>query len=112
MAPSHATLRIAPYADPDFIASHISFWNNVYGFKMDSMLHKIYDEAVVRSNQPDTIVGESQIFLTLPLHTITVEELSFLKEFQVDLEPGHRRIGRMGYLVRHLLHALQPVCSP
>ncbi|KAJ5326643.1 uncharacterized protein N7506_009745 [Penicillium brevicompactum] len=86
MAPSHATMRLAPYADPDFIASHISFWNNVYGFKMDSMLHKIYDEAVVRSIQPQSIVGDSQIFLTLPLHTITVEELSFLKEFQVTLD--------------------------
>jgi protein arginine N-methyltransferase 3 len=85
MAPSHATLRIAPYADPDFIASHISFWNNVYGFKMNSMLHKIYDEALVRSNQPETIVGDSQIFYTLPLHTITVEELSFLKEFSITL---------------------------
>ncbi|CAG8237575.1 unnamed protein product [Penicillium salamii] len=86
MAPSHATMRLAPYADPDFIASHISFWNDVYGFKMDSMLHKIYDEAVVRSIQPQSIVGESQIFLTLPLQTITVEELSFLKEFQVTLD--------------------------
>ncbi|KAJ5561398.1 hypothetical protein N7535_004135 [Penicillium sp. DV-2018c] len=85
MAPSHATLRLAPYADPDFIASHISFWNDVYGFKMNSMLHKIYDEAVVRGTQSSTIVGESQIFLTLPLHTITVDELSFLKEFQVTL---------------------------
>ncbi|KAJ5749015.1 uncharacterized protein N7511_010711 [Penicillium nucicola] len=85
MAPSHATLRIAPFADPDFIASHISFWHNVYGFKMDSMLHKIYDEALVRSNQPSTAVGDAQTFYTLPLHTITVEELSFLKEFQVTL---------------------------
>lgn len=86
MAPSHATMRLAPYADPDFIASHISFWHDVYGFKMDSMLHKIHDEAVVRSIQPQSIVGDSQIFLTLPLHTITVEELSFLKEFQVTLD--------------------------
>jgi protein arginine N-methyltransferase 3 len=52
---------------------------------MNSMLHKIYDEALVRSNQPETIVGDSQIFYTLPLHTITVEELSFLKEFSITL---------------------------
>ncbi|KAJ5155730.1 protein arginine methyltransferase RmtB [Penicillium capsulatum] len=86
MVPSHATLRIAPFADPDFIASHISFWHNVYGFKMDSMLLKIYDEANVRSIQPTAIPAESDVFLPLPLHTITVQELTFLKNFQVTLK--------------------------
>lgn len=85
MVPSHATLRIAPFADPDFIDSHISFWNDVYGFNMRSMLTGIYDEALVRSVQPSTIPGDSSVFLPLPLHTITVDELSFLKEFQVTL---------------------------
>ncbi|KAJ5288009.1 hypothetical protein N7478_003695 [Penicillium angulare] len=85
MVPSHATLRIAPYSDPDFIDSHINFWQNVYGFKMNSMLLKIYDEAVVRGISSSTLAADSTIFLPLPLHTITVEELSFLKEFQVTL---------------------------
>ena len=86
MVPSHATLRIAPYADPDFIASHISFWHNVYGFKMTSMLLKIYDEALVRVVQPTRIPGDSTVFLPLPLHTITVDELTFLKDFEVTLK--------------------------
>lgn len=85
MVPSHATLRIAPYADPDFMASHISFWENVYGFKMTSMLLKIYDEALVRNIPSSTLAADSAVFLPLPLHTITVDELSFLKEFQVTL---------------------------
>ena len=86
MVPSHATLRIAPFADPDFIASHVSFWHNVYGFKMTSMLLKIYDEALVRSIQPGSIPADSTVFLPLPLHTITVDELTFLKDFQVTLK--------------------------
>lgn len=85
MVPSDATLRIAPFADPDFIASHISFWHNVYGFNMGSMLTGIYDEALVRGIQPSVLPGDSTVFLKLPLHTITVEELTFLKEFQVTL---------------------------
>ncbi|KAJ5104137.1 hypothetical protein N7532_004666 [Penicillium argentinense] len=85
MVPSHATLRVAPFADPDFVASHISFWHNVYGFKMTSMLLNIYDEALVRGVQSKTIPGDSNIFLPLPLHTITVEELNFIKEFEFTL---------------------------
>lgn len=85
MVPSHATLRIAPFADPDFVASHISFWNNVYGFKMTSMLMNIYDEALVRNIPSSSIPADSAVFLSLPLHTITVDELTFVKDFQVTL---------------------------
>lgn len=86
MVPSHATLRIAPFADSDFIASHISFWNCVYGFDMSSMLTGIYDEALVRDVLASSIVGDSAVFAKLPLQTITVEQLSFLKDFQVALK--------------------------
>ncbi|GIJ87859.1 hypothetical protein Asppvi_006772 [Aspergillus pseudoviridinutans] len=86
MVPSDATLRIAPFADSELISSHISFWDDVYGFQMGSMRKNIYDDALVRSVQPATIPGDSDVFLELPLHTITVEELSFLKEFQVTLK--------------------------
>lgn len=85
MVPSHATLRIAPLSDPDFIASHVSFWNDVYGFKMTSMLENIHDEVLVRTTHPSTVAADSAVFLQLPLHTITTEELTFVKEFQVNL---------------------------
>ncbi|KAL1873768.1 Ribosomal protein arginine N-methyltransferase rmt3 [Paecilomyces lecythidis] len=86
MVPSHATLRIAPLADPDFVASHISFWNDVYGFKMSSMLLGIHDEAQVRVLPPSSIAADSNLFLQLPLHTITKEELSFVKNFEFTLK--------------------------
>ncbi|KAF7714577.1 Ribosomal protein arginine N-methytransferase [Penicillium ucsense] len=85
MVPSHATLRVAPYADPDFVASHVSFWNNVYGFKMDAMKMNIHDEALVRHVPTTSIAADSAVFLSLPLHTITVDELTFLKDFKVTL---------------------------
>ncbi|PGH03750.1 protein arginine N-methyltransferase 3 [Blastomyces parvus] len=87
MVPSHATLQIAPLADSELVHSHINFWNSVYGFKMSSMLLNIYDEALVRYIQKaeETIVAKASPFLQLPLHTITVEELTFIKGFEVTL---------------------------
>ncbi|CEL07493.1 Putative Protein arginine methyltransferase RmtB [Aspergillus calidoustus] len=85
MAPSHATLRIAPLADPELIESHIGFWRDVYGFNMKSMLTGIYDEALVRFLPSSVLPAKSEVFLELPLHTITTKELSFLKEFKVTL---------------------------
>ncbi|OAX81802.1 hypothetical protein ACJ72_03857 [Emergomyces africanus] len=87
MVPSHATLQIAPLADSDLVDSHITFWNSVYGFKMSSMLLNIYDEALVRYIQKpeETIIAKASPFLQLPLHTITVEELTFIKSFETTL---------------------------
>lgn len=85
MVPSHATLRIAPISDPDFISSHISFWKSVYGFDMSKMLTNIHDEVVVRSIPQSTVAAEPTAFLRLPLHTITQEELIFIKDFSVTL---------------------------
>lgn len=85
MVPSHATLRIAPFADPDFIDSHVSFWKCVYGFNMSSMLMNIYDEALVRDIPVSSLAADSSIFAQLPLHSVTVAQLSFLKQFQTAL---------------------------
>jgi protein arginine N-methyltransferase 3 len=85
MVPSHATLRIAPFVDADFVDSHIAFWNEVYGFKMTSMLEKIHDEVVVRTTTPSTAPAASAIFLELPLHTITIPDLTFVRDFQITL---------------------------
>ncbi|CRG92620.1 protein arginine N-methyltransferase 3 [Talaromyces islandicus] len=86
MVPSHTTLRIAPYVDSDFVDSHVTFWKSVYGFDMSSMLTNIYDEAIVTGTKPENVAADSAVFLPLPLHTITVEELTFLKNFEVTLK--------------------------
>ena len=77
MIPSHATLRIAPIHDPDYIMNSISFWKSVYGFSMSSMTAHIYDDILVRDLDPETVVGDSKPFLHLPLHHSEKSDLTF-----------------------------------
>lgn len=85
MVPSHSTLRIAPFSDPDLVDEHIAFWDTVYGFNMSPMRANIYDEAMVRHNKDTTCVGNSDLFLHLPLHTVTTKDLVFVKDFTVTM---------------------------
>ncbi|KAK7548745.1 protein arginine methyltransferase RmtB [Phyllosticta citricarpa] len=85
MVPSHCTLRIAPFADDDYVAEHIDFWRDVYAFDMSAMMDKIRDDARVRSLVPEKLAADSSLFLELPLHTITTQELEFTKDFTVEL---------------------------
>ena len=77
MIPSHMTLHIAPFADPDYIAEHISFWHSVYGFKMTSMLAHVRDEVFIQHLKSSSVPASSFPFLHLPLHTIAKEDLTF-----------------------------------
>jgi protein arginine N-methyltransferase 3 len=82
VVPSHCTLHIAPAHDPDYVADRILFWHSVYGFSMTSMIAGMHKEVNVRHHSPSTVIGSSSPFLQLPLHTITLSELTFDRAFE------------------------------
>ncbi|KAI5209926.1 S-adenosyl-L-methionine-dependent methyltransferase [Aureobasidium subglaciale] len=88
MVPSHCTMHLAPLADQDWISENITFWRDVYGFDMTSMMEKIYEDTLVRYPNKDTIVGRSTDelpFKVLDLHTVTVADLDFTSDVSFTL---------------------------
>ena len=84
--PSHVTLHVAPFADPDYIADNISFWRSVYGFKMSSMLSHIYDDVYLESVKPSSLPADSAPFLQLALQSAKLKDLTFSKKpFRLQL---------------------------
>lgn len=86
MVPSHCSLHIAPLMDPDYVSDNIEFWYDVYGFDMSAMLEKIYDDVLIRSVKPQSLAAPSCPFLTLPLHDVKVEDLTFRKNFSIEIQ--------------------------
>jgi len=85
MVPSHCVLRLAPFADAEYVEETVNFWHDIYGFDMRPMMDKIYDDVLVRSPSKAALAGPSHPFFTLPLHTITVPELTFLTSFNLTI---------------------------
>jgi len=85
MVPSHMNMWVAPVADPDYIADHIAFWRDVYGFDMKAMQAGIHDDAQVLNMPASTICGEPFPFLQLSLHTTTVKDLVFKRKWETKL---------------------------
>ncbi|KAI9674119.1 MAG: hypothetical protein M1817_001937 [Caeruleum heppii] len=85
MVPSCTTIHLAPVADPEYIAEHVDFWRDVYGFKMSSMMKDIEKDILIRHLSPDHIVGSSTEILHLDLHTATVEDLTFSHPFTITM---------------------------
>lgn len=85
MVPSHVSLHIAPWAEEDYVTDTITFWKDVYGFKMDSMTEKIYEDVRIRLPKSSSIVGASHAFRTFDLYKTNVEDLSFSAPFSITL---------------------------
>lgn len=85
MVPSHMNMWVAPIADPDYIADHIAFWRDVYGFDMKAMQAGIHDDAQVLNMPASTLCADPVPFLQLSLHTTTVKDLVFKREWKTKL---------------------------
>jgi len=88
MVPSHMNMWVAPIADPDFIADHIAFWRDVYGFDMKPMQAGIVDDAQVLNMPANALCAEPFPFLQLSLHSTTVKDLVFKRKWQAKLTQG------------------------
>lgn len=82
LAPSSATIWLAPVADPEYVADHITYWRDVYGFDMKAMQAGIYDECRVQTMPKSCLAGEPYPFRILDLHTVKVDELQFTAEWK------------------------------
>jgi len=85
MVPSHMNMWVAPVADPDYIADHIAFWRDVYGFDMKAMQAGIHDDAQVLNMPTSTICGDPFPFLQLSLHSTTVKDLVFKRKWETKV---------------------------
>lgn len=85
MVPSHMNMWVAPIADPDYISDHIAFWRDVYGFDMKAMQAGIHNDAQVLNMPASTVCAEPFPFLQLSLHTTTVKDLTFKRNWQATL---------------------------
>lgn len=85
MVPSHMNMWVGPVADPDYIADHIAFWRDVYGFDMKAMQAGIHDDAQVLNMPASTLCADPFPFLQLSLHSTTVKDLVFKRKWQAKL---------------------------
>lgn len=78
LVPSHASMWVAPVSDAEYVADHISFWRDVYGFDFSSAMQRdIYADSRVTTMPAASLCGEPSMFRFLDLHTVKTEELVF-----------------------------------
>jgi type I protein arginine methyltransferase len=85
LVPSHCNMWIAPVSDAEYVADHITYWRDVYGFDFQAMQQNIYADSRVQVSPPNTLIGTPSMYGFLDLHTIKTSELVFNTKWESTL---------------------------
>ncbi|CEP18633.1 hypothetical protein [Parasitella parasitica] len=86
MAPSQTRILMVALDDQDLKDERANFWNDVYGFKMTAMKELTVNEAVVDFFNANNVVSDVVTLKDLPLQTITVKQLDFVSQVEVQIK--------------------------
>lgn len=84
MAPSQCRIMGALAEIPAVMKEHVTFWDEVYGFKMSSMAVEVYDEAVIEIVPAKSMISNVVTLKDLPLQRITTRQLDFRSPFAFE----------------------------
>lgn len=77
LVPSHCSMWLAPISDSEYVADHITYWRDVYGFDFQAMQQNIYADSRVTIAPTSTLCGTPSMYKFLDLHTVKTEDLVF-----------------------------------
>ncbi|KAG9110666.1 hypothetical protein FRC07_008171, partial [Ceratobasidium sp. 392] len=81
MAPSQCRIMGNLVEVPSIIKENVTFWENVYGFKMSSMAKEVYDDALIDVVSANAVLTNDCLIKDLPVQRITTRNLDFSSPF-------------------------------
>ncbi|XP_062598737.1 protein arginine N-methyltransferase 3-like [Saccostrea cucullata] len=79
--PDRCTIVLAALDDPDLHTNHVTYWDDVYGFKMTCMKSEVIKEASVQIVKAEKILSDHVIVKDLDTCTCSLSDLQFSQDF-------------------------------
>eukprot|EP00038_Savillea_parva_P026791 m.56237 g.56237 ORF g.56237 m.56237 type:complete len:538 (-) comp7662_c0_seq2:158-1771(-) len=83
--PDKCTLHVAAMSDPTAYQRRVTFWNDVYGFKMTSMAPQVLREVDVRVVDAETIVSAPAMLQHVDIMEAKLDDLEYDSEFTLTV---------------------------
>lgn len=84
--PDKASLHICAIEDRDYKDDKVNWWSNVYGFDMSCIRDIALTEPLVDVVDAKQIVSNYSLIKEIDLNTMTVEDLSFIAPFHLQVK--------------------------
>ncbi|KAJ2270279.1 Nuclear SAM-dependent mono-and asymmetric methyltransferase [Coemansia sp. RSA 1807] len=83
--PDTATMVISTIEDGDYKEDKLSFWDNVYGFKMSAIKDAAMHEPLVDTVESRVVNASQCVFKTIDIITVTKADLNFSVPFEISI---------------------------
>ncbi|XP_047483687.1 protein arginine N-methyltransferase 1-like [Penaeus chinensis] len=97
LLPNRCTMHLVGMEDEEAFHKYVSFWDDVYGFKMTCMKGDVVKEANTDIIKEEKIITSSDTILDLDLMTITPNDTEFTSEFSLTVQRDGLLTGFVGY---------------
>jgi protein arginine N-methyltransferase 3 len=85
MAPSCTKILLSAFGDPEWYNDTVNFWNDVYGFKMNTMRIDYKSNALVTVVNGDKLISNSVVISDIDTKSVIVPKLDFETTFELDI---------------------------
>ncbi|XP_021379904.1 protein arginine N-methyltransferase 3-like isoform X2 [Mizuhopecten yessoensis] len=84
--PDKCNISLVASGDPDLHSKHVTFWDNVYGYKMTCMKSEVVKEASVEVVKSEKIITDAVVVKEIDVCTCRLEDLQFHKHFSLTVK--------------------------
>ncbi|GJJ15438.1 hypothetical protein Clacol_009716 [Clathrus columnatus] len=83
MAPSQTRIMFGLSEAKDIYKARVEFWSDIYGYDLSAMAENIYDDAIIDTVDPESLVTNTVCIKDMHLSTITSQSLNFTSSFRL-----------------------------
>lgn len=115
LLPNSCSMSIAAFSDSDFFTRNITFWNDVYGFNMSSMIKEAIKEATIDTICKTKICSTLSEFHQIDLNTCSLQAVQTVEsKFSLTIGQDCHMHGLVGWFNCdfQLPHPIQLDTSP
>ncbi|XP_074648357.1 protein arginine N-methyltransferase 3-like [Tubulanus polymorphus] len=95
--PDGCSIHLQASSDRDLHQKYLSYWDDVYGFKMSCMKTSVVKEATVEITKSEKMISTAAMIKELPCNSCTVKDLDFTSTFTVTITEDGTITAFIGY---------------
>ncbi|XP_056014170.1 protein arginine N-methyltransferase 3-like isoform X2 [Ostrea edulis] len=95
--PDKCTIVLAALSDPDLHTNHVTYWDDVYGFKMTCMKSEVIKEASVETVKAEKILSDCVVVKELDTCSCSTSDLQFSEDFTLTASGEGQINALVGY---------------
>ncbi|XP_039247745.2 uncharacterized protein LOC120325703 isoform X1 [Styela clava] len=118
--PNHCSISLIAIHDDKLVSSNVTFWKDVYGFKMSCLRKQVLSEATIQALNPSSVMSEPCVVHRINVGNVQSKNLNYKSDFSLKIIKSGSFSAIAGYFdifqnhsdKSDLMFSTSPCCTP